>query len=142
MKPTLPKLELDIDRALSVPVYLQICQRFKTAIAQGHLRSGDRVPAVRGLAMELNVARGTVEMAYRILADEGYLQVRGAAGTVVSPALPVSVSGAARAAEKPVLAASASSAAASSSASSPYGRAAPRPYQLGLPAIDAFPRKV
>jgi GntR family transcriptional regulator/MocR family aminotransferase len=142
MKPTSPKLELDIDRALSVPVYLQICQRFKTAIAQGHLRSGDRVPAVRGLAMELNVARGTVEMAYRILADEGYLQVRGAAGTVVSPALPVSVSGAARAAEKPVLAASASSAAASSSASSPYGRAAPRPYQLGLPAIDAFPRKV
>jgi GntR family transcriptional regulator/MocR family aminotransferase len=134
MKPASPKLELDIDRALSVPVYLQICTRFKTAIAQGHLRSGDRVPAVRGLAMELNVARGTVEMAYRILADEGYLQVRGAAGTIVSPALPVSASGTRRAAGKPLPAAA--------PALSPYGSGAPRPYQLGLPAIDAFPRKV
>jgi GntR family transcriptional regulator/MocR family aminotransferase len=133
MKPASPKLDLGIDRALSVPVYLQICHRFKTAIAQGHLHSGDRVPAVRGLAMELNVARGTVEMAYRILADEGYLQVRGAAGTIVSSALPVSVSGPARAG-KPLPAASA--------AASPHGSGAPKPYQLGLPAIDAFPRKV
>jgi GntR family transcriptional regulator/MocR family aminotransferase len=133
MKPAPPKLDLGIDRALSVPVYLQICHRFKTAIAQGHLRSGDRVPAVRGLAMELNVARGTVEMAYRILADEGYLQVRGAAGTVVSSALPVSVSGPTRAGKARPSA---------PAAASPHGSGAPKPYQLGLPAIDAFPRKV
>lgn len=132
LKPTSPKLDLGIDRALDVPVYLQICQRFKTAIARGHLRSGDRVPAVRGLAMELNVARGTVEMAYRILSDEGYLQVRGAAGTIVSPALPVSVRGAAKAglARSAVL------------ASPEHDGRTPRPFQLGLPAIDAFPRKV
>jgi GntR family transcriptional regulator/MocR family aminotransferase len=132
MKPVLPTLDLDIDRALDVPVYLQISQRFKTAIAQGHLRSGDRVPAMRGLAMELNLARGTVEMAYRILADEGYLQVRGAAGTVVSPALPVSVQEAARAGlARPAVLEPAE-----------HDGAAPRPFQLGLPAIDAFPRKV
>ena len=136
MKPTTksipPKLDLGIDRALGMPVYLQICQRFKTAIAQGHLRSGDRVPAVRGLAMELNVARGTAEMAYRILADEGYLQVRGAAGTIVSPALPVSV----RAPAKTGLARS------TGPVSPEHDNRAPRPFQLGLPAIDAFPRKV
>src|SRR6202012_5721443 len=132
MKPVSPNLDLGIDRALGVPVYLQICQRFKTAIAQGHLRSGDRVPAVRGLAMELNVARGTVEMAYRILSDEGYLQVRGAAGTIISPALPVSVRGVA----KPGLARS------TVPASTEHNGPTPGPFQLGLPAIDAFPRKV
>ena len=35
-----------------------------------------------------NTARGTVELAYTILVDEGYLQMRGAAGTFVSPSLP------------------------------------------------------
>ena len=132
MKPPPQKLKLVIDRAHPTPVYLQICQRFKTAIEQGHLRAGDRVPAVRGLAMELNVARGTVEMAYRLLADEGYLQIRGAAGTVVSPSLPVPVTGV-KPAGKPLP---------PLRAVSPYTGAAPRPYELGLPAIDAFPRKV
>src|SRR5471032_3316103 len=88
MKAAKPELDLRVDRALELPMYLQICQRFKTAIEHGYLRAGDRVPAVRALATELNLARGTVEMAYRILTDEGYLQVRGAAGTMVSPSLP------------------------------------------------------
>ncbi len=124
-------LDLRIDRALKMPMYLQIRQRFKTAIEQGHLRAGDRVPAVRVLATELNLARGTVEMAYRLLTDEGYLVVRGAAGTVVSPSLPQSVL-------KPRIAAPDRSPAAIID----HDGLAPRPLQLGLPALDAFPRKV
>lgn len=125
-------LELQVDRTLQLPIYLQICQRFKTAIAQGHLRAGDRVPAVRALATALNLARGTVEMAYRILTDEGYLQVRGAAGTVVSPSLPVPV------AHKPLRLAAGPLA----PAMTDYDGLVPKPMQLGLPALDAFPRKV
>ena len=132
MKSASPALDLQIDRTLALPMYLQICQRFKTAIEQGNLRAGDRVPAVRALATELNLARGTVEMAYRILTDEGYLQVRGAAGTVVSPALPppaslnpaTVVSGPARAVNVD------------------HDGKPPKPLQMGLPALDAFPRKV
>src|ERR1700712_3714779 len=91
------QLSIEIDRNEAVPIYLQISERFKAAIAAGHLRPGDRVPALRGLAMQLNTARGTVEMAYNILVDEGYLQMRGAAGPYVSPSLPPSVTlGAAR----------------------------------------------
>src|SRR5215469_9011275 len=82
---------IDIDRQQHAPIYLQICERFRTAIAAGHLRPGDRVPALRSLATQLNTARGTVELAYTILVDEGYLQMRGAAGTFVSPSLPASV---------------------------------------------------
>lgn len=123
---------LHIDRSLTMPMYLQICRRFKTAIEQGHLRAGDRVPAVRALAIELNLARGTVDMAYRLLADEGYLAVRGAAGTVVSPFLPPPAASApARAApDRPP------------AAIIDHDGQAPKPFQLGLPALDAFPRKV
>ncbi len=132
MKATKPDLDLRVDRALELPMYLQICQRFKTAIEQGNLHAGDRVPAVRALATELNLARGTVEMAYRILTDEGYLQVRGAAGTVVSPSLPRP------AARKPraVMAGQANAVLVD------YDGQAPKPLQMGLPALDAFPRKV
>lgn len=122
--------DLHIDRAQQQPAYLQICTRFKTAIAQGHLRAGQRVPAARALAAELGVARGTVDAAYRILADEGYFQVRGAAGTVVSPSLPSPVAG-----HKLLPHAS------QSYHDSPQ-QTGPRLLQMGLPALDAFPRKV
>ncbi|WP_414440248.1 PLP-dependent aminotransferase family protein [Burkholderia sp. 22PA0106] len=146
-------LKLDIDRRLQLPVYLQICERFRQAIGAGHLRPGDRVPAVRGLATELNTARGTIEMAYRILVDEGYFQVRGAAGTYVSPSLPAAalrqaargaastpgaadIPGTSRAADK-----------ARPATAPPYDPAGTHggealPLQPGLPALDAFPRKV
>lgn len=125
-------LDLSIDRALQAPMYLQLCQRFKTAIEQGHLHAGARVPAIRALATELNLSSGTVELAYRILMDEGYLQARGAAGTVVSPTLPQPVRPKPRIAmEEPA-----------HIAISDHDGQAPRPLLLGLPALDAFPRKV
>ncbi len=127
-----PELDLQVDRTLKLPMYLQICQRFKTAIEQGHLHAGDRVPAVRALATELNLARGTVEMAYRILTDEGYLQVRGAAGTVVSPSLPQP---AVQKQQTPVPGHTVSGIL-------DHDGKTPKPLQLGLPALDAFPRKV
>ncbi|MFX1676090.1 PLP-dependent aminotransferase family protein [Paraburkholderia sp. A2WS-5] len=147
---------IDIDRQQHSPIYLQICERFRTAIAAGHLRPGDRVPALRSLATQLNTARGTVELAYTILVDEGYLQMRGAAGTFVSPSLPASVTRHAQVARE------------SNGSQNTKGKAAPeapadvrgapvaprtlaiaaamsgepRPLQPGLPALDAFPIKV
>lgn len=129
--PPASALDLQIDRTLELPMYLQICARFKTAIEQGHLHAGDRVPAVRALATELNLARGTVEMAYRILTDEGYLQVRGAAGTIVSPSLPQPVVQKRQAVLPETMASTLD-----------HDGKAPKPLQLGLPALDAFPRKV
>jgi GntR family transcriptional regulator/MocR family aminotransferase len=47
-----------------------------------------RLPSSRTLASQLGVARGTVELAYQILAGEGYALSDGARGTIVNPSLP------------------------------------------------------
>jgi GntR family transcriptional regulator / MocR family aminotransferase len=127
-------LKIEIDRHRAQPIYLQICERFKSAIAAGHLKPGDRVPALRGLATQLNTARGTVEMAYDILVDEGYLQMRGAAGTYVSPSLKVHA-GKRRERLAPVRGTQRMERAVE------IGNDA-KPLRPGLPALDAFPRKV
>ena len=69
------------------PLYRQIYDRFRAAVASGVLKPGDRLPSVRALTRELGVARGTIEAAYSLLAAEGYIQTRGQAGTVVTPGL-------------------------------------------------------
>lgn len=119
--------DIALSREGSDPIYLQICARFKTAIAEGRLAPGDRVPSVRTLASELGLSRGTVNLAYQILAEEGYLEFRGAAGTFVD--LRVKRTGEVRP----------SSSAQGHAPTEPSPNV--RPFQLGLPALDAFPRK-
>ena len=145
-----PALSIEIDRRKPVPIYLQISERFRTAIAAGHLRPGDRVPALRGLAMQLNTARGTVELAYTILVGEGYLLMRGAAGTFVSPSLPEAATRAQRA-KGGQDRSGAPRAESAPQGSQPMRRelpiavdmsGEPRPLQPGLPALDMFPRKL
>ena len=123
---------LAIDRATSTPLYRQIYARFRAAIEQGVLHPGDRVASARDLASELGVSRGTIETAYNLLMGEGYFSSQGQAGTVVSPSLPAQRS--ARRERR--------------RADAPTDRQAladarpPPPLQLGIPALDAFPRKL
>src|SRR3954452_17282099 len=76
-----------LDPTAAEPFYCQIYNRFRSAIASGLLKPGDRIPSARALTKELGLARGTIEAAYSLLAAEGYLQARGQAGTVVTPGL-------------------------------------------------------
>ncbi|WP_278653250.1 PLP-dependent aminotransferase family protein [Pandoraea pnomenusa] len=126
--------QLKPSRDHSGPVYLQLYRRYREAIASGMLGPGDRVPSVRSLASALNLARGTVETAYQMLASEGYFVTRGAAGTVVSPRLANLPDPAIAGARVP------SGADAWRAPQAASGDVAP--FQLGLPALDAFPRKV
>ena len=50
-----------------------LTQQLRTAITDGTLAPGTRLPASRVLAGELSVARGTVVEAYRRLGEEGLL---------------------------------------------------------------------
>src|SRR5476651_1319413 len=66
------------------PLYMQIATRLRSAIAIGALPAGARLPSARTLSAQLGVARGTVDAAYDLLAGEGAIEARGAAGTVIS----------------------------------------------------------
>ena len=121
---------LQLDAEAAEPLYRQIYTRFRNAIAEGLLQPGTRIPAARALALELGLARGTVESAYSLLTAEGYVETRGQAGTVVTPALQR---------HAPVAAAAPAPDPVRALAGSPTSA---RPFQMGLPALDAFPRKV
>jgi GntR family transcriptional regulator/MocR family aminotransferase len=122
---------LKLDAHAAEPLYRQIYGRFRSAIASGLLQPGARIPAARALAQELGLARGTIEAAYALLNAEGYVETRGQAGTVVTPALaghaPQASGSRAVTADAPA-----------SEAQAPFTR----PFQMGVPALDAFPRKI
>ncbi|MBN9155938.1 PLP-dependent aminotransferase family protein [Microbacterium sp.] len=65
-----------------------LAAQLRTAIADGALGAGARVPASRELAAELAFSRGVVVEAYRRLAEEGLLLAEGAAGTRVAETVP------------------------------------------------------
>lgn len=99
------------------------------------------MPSVRSLASQLATARGTIDVAYELLASQGYIVCRGAAGTRVAPTLtlplPEAPSGQRKSGRQP--GASARSPAQPAAASMSV---APLPFQMGMPALDAFPRRV
>src|SRR4030095_10543474 len=78
---------LALDGASATPLYRQIYGRVAGAVLDGRLAPGARLPSARSLAPQRSIARGTVETAYQLLAGEGYIVARGAAGTLVAPAL-------------------------------------------------------
>ncbi|WP_249997871.1 PLP-dependent aminotransferase family protein [Actinoplanes sp. M2I2] len=61
-----------------------VYRALRTAIVDGRLPSGERLPATRALAADLGVARGSVAAAYERLTAEGYLSSRVGAGTFVA----------------------------------------------------------
>lgn len=69
----------------------QIRDRITGLITTGALAGGDRLPSVRQLATDLQVAPGTVAKAYRALESDGLIVSRAGSGTRVSDqASPVS----------------------------------------------------
>ena len=77
-----------VDRKAPKPLYRQIYDSYRTAIVDGSLRPGQRIPSTRVLASELGVSRFPVLNAYSQLLAEGYFESRVGAGTVVSSSLP------------------------------------------------------
>lgn len=75
---------LRIDQTSPDPVYLQIRDQIVGAIARGELLPADRLPSVRALASDLGVNLHTVNKAYAVLRDEGYLLMRGRSGATVA----------------------------------------------------------
>lgn len=79
-------MKLRVDPRSAVPPYEQLRVQLTQMIATGALAPGDRLPTVRGLAVELGLAPGTVQRAYRELELATLVQTRGRHGTTVAPA--------------------------------------------------------
>src|SRR6266576_6422643 len=76
-----------LDRRLATPLFRQVYQRVRDAILDGTLRPGATLPSSRSLAAQLSTARGTIELAYAVLAGEGYIVGNTTSGTMVNPGL-------------------------------------------------------
>ncbi|MEZ4220192.1 MAG: GntR family transcriptional regulator [Polyangiaceae bacterium] len=82
-------LAIQVDFASPVPVYRQIADELRALIAQGRLRDGDELPSVRDLSGRVGVNLNTVAKAYRILSDEGVVDMRhGSRAKVQVPSAP------------------------------------------------------
>ncbi len=66
------------------PIYSQVAGQISEAIAKGHLKTGDKLPAVRKLAAELVINPNTVARAYTILEQSGLVSTKTGSGTFVS----------------------------------------------------------
>jgi GntR family transcriptional regulator/MocR family aminotransferase len=82
----LPPIALQ-DRG-EIPIYRQLYEWFRRAIASGQLRPGQRLPSTRNLAAELKISRMPVLAAFEQLFAEGYLETFIGAGTCVARSIP------------------------------------------------------
>src|SRR5678810_807646 len=74
---------VSIDLGSPTPAYRQIASDLRRHLVEQRLRPGDLLPPIRQLALDLGVHFNTVALAYRMLADEGWLELKRRRGAVV-----------------------------------------------------------
>jgi GntR family transcriptional regulator len=74
---------LRIDLGSSTPVYRQIVDSLRALLVHGAFAPGERLPTVREMAVDLGVNHNTVTEAYRLLAEEGWLDLKRHHGATV-----------------------------------------------------------
>ena len=77
-------MSLHVDTASRLPIYQQLVQQIREAIARGELRPEAGLPSVRQLSRELVVNPNTVARAYTELEREGLLVSRPGRGIYVA----------------------------------------------------------
>lgn len=123
-------LAIDINRGAAAPVGEQIYASVRQAIVDGRLAPSARLPSGRDLAAQLGVARGTVRVVYDRLTAENLVFGAGPAGTRVCAQLPPNATLDGAPLDGPLAV-----------FNRPFS-SAPQPFQMGVPAHDAFPAKV
>ncbi|MCO7175037.1 GntR family transcriptional regulator [Sporolactobacillus kofuensis] len=74
---------LTIDLSSDQPIYMQIRNGIVTGIASGQLQDGDALPSVRTLGAEIGVNLHTVNKAYKLLQNEGFIEIQRSRGTFI-----------------------------------------------------------
>jgi GntR family transcriptional regulator len=79
-----PVFRFRLDLQSGVPVYRQIIDQVRGAVASSALGAGDQLPTVRQLAVDLAINPNTVVRAYRELELTGLLETHQGTGTFIS----------------------------------------------------------
>ena len=74
------KINFDSEEAL----YMQLCNQIIVGIATDMLHEGDNLPSVRQLAEDIGINMHTVNKAYSVLRQEGFLRLDRRRGAVVA----------------------------------------------------------
>ncbi|WP_308798441.1 GntR family transcriptional regulator [Agromyces silvae] len=78
-------MRFSIETDASDPPFEQVREQVVTAVRDGTLTPGEKLPTVRALAAELGLAVNTVAKAYRQLEHDAIIETRGRSGTFVAP---------------------------------------------------------
>lgn len=76
-------MELRVNFASGVPIYLQLIEQIKHAVETGAIRVGEQLPTIRKVAEELAMNPNTVARSYRELEREGVIEVRHGSGAYI-----------------------------------------------------------
>jgi GntR family transcriptional regulator / MocR family aminotransferase len=130
-----------MDRRAGVPLQGQLYRALREAILAGRLRPGTRLPPTRSLAADLRVGRNTVVAAFEQLVDEGYLDARVGSGTAVAALPPEALlrQPTSRKRARGAVPTLGERGAALARVHRPVAEMARRAFQVGLPALEAFP---
>lgn len=82
-------MRIRLDHGTPVPPFEQIRAQIALHVAAGRLIPGDRLPAIRSLADELDVSTNTIARAYRELITADIAEAAGRRGTRITAAPPV-----------------------------------------------------
>jgi len=77
-------MNIHIDKTSRVPIYDQIKEQIKGLIHARQLHTGDQLPTIRELSVQLAVNFNTVALSYRDLANEGVIVTERGRGTFVA----------------------------------------------------------
>ena len=85
---TFSPVSFSLDLGDGAPIYRQIIRQIEYAILSGRLKSGDRLPTIRALAVELKANPNTIAKAYGELEIRGILVTQVGSGTYISDKKP------------------------------------------------------
>jgi GntR family transcriptional regulator len=77
-------LNFILDPKNGVPLYRQIINQIRFGIASGQLKTGEQLPTVRSLAVELKINLNTIAKAYKELEIQSVLESHQGTGTFIS----------------------------------------------------------
>ena len=78
---------LKLDFESEIPIYIQLRNQIVVAIAHGELSQGEKLPTIRNLAEDLGINNMTVNKAYAMLKQEGFISIDRRHGAKVTPIL-------------------------------------------------------